>query len=152
MDCTVWPAAQVYLMSLPCSVYSVVCACVYASLCVSVVCACMYASLCVSVVCLCVSVACQCGVPVCTSAYVYSVVYTLRNNFIYFLASLVCFKWKISLQVVNFYFVPPAWRVTYNSVMTFLWTVFLSYMKHVSKGSHSSMIHPCSSPSNEEDT
>lgn len=62
-----------------------------------------------------------------------------------------CTVWPAA-QVVNFYFVPPAWRVTYNSVMTFLWTVFLSYMKHVSKGSHSSMIHPCSSPSNEEDT
>ena len=33
-------------------------------------------------------------------------------------------------QIVNFYFVPPSLRVTYVCLVTFGWTVFLSYMKH----------------------
>ena len=36
----------------------------------------------------------------------------------------------IIFQIVNFYFVPPSLRVTYVCLVTFGWTVFLSYMKH----------------------
>lgn len=51
-----------------------------------------------------------------------------------------CTVWPAA-QVVNFFLVPPSWRVTYNSFMTFLWTVFLSYMKHVSKTSGTPIIY-----------
>ena len=40
--------------------------------------------------------------------------------------------WKVwpAAQVLNFYYVPPQLRVTYVASVTFLWTVYLSYMKH----------------------
>lgn len=34
------------------------------------------------------------------------------------------------LQVINFFFVPTQFRVAYVNVITLIWTVFLSYMKH----------------------
>ena len=47
--------------------------------------------------------------------------------------------WKLwpTAQAINFFFVPTKLRVTYVNSVTFIWTVYLSYMKHkVSVGAY----------------
>ena len=45
---------------------------------------------------------------------------------------LVQTDWKLwpTAQAINFFFVPAKLRVTYVNSVTFVWTVYLSYMKH----------------------
>jgi len=40
-----------------------------------------------------------------------------------------CVLWP-PFQVVNFYYLPPHYRLLYVNVVTVIWNVFLSYMKH----------------------
>ncbi|XP_011405251.1 PREDICTED: mpv17-like protein 2 [Amphimedon queenslandica] len=50
--------------------------------------------------------------------------------------------WQVwpAAQILNFYLIPPHFRVAYVASITFLWTVYLSYMKHKKMSKTDSML------------
>ena len=65
----------------------------------------------------------------------FSIFYTSISLVIYTLLVLAVYVDPIVImQTVNFFWVPAHLRVTYVNIVTLLWTVYLSYMKHKVSG------------------